>query len=1505
MADYVRQYPRFISRTPSNATTPWLTQFTDLYSSRIYTWNTSTHSPGGMSQGNVEFKAVLSGSVYIEAQRPNLYMRRYEVIDTFQTPVYNPITNASPVKTVRVHHAGNPDGSNEGVGLTFLETHNPLKLDVVPTRDVTSVGLNGTPGTFRLHVRPQDDQTPLEFSYLVPGVSAPIAGLILRASLRKQGATDPLTWVTLDPTPNQNGLDAFYEFSVPTPGTYEYQVRPYFNDPTETGADWSRFYDPNQPQLRGTVTISQVQQITATMEFSTPLGSQPTGHRRAEGILTPQVRATYSGTGPLSITMQLTQDELELDITHNAVRVGTSNVYQAEFTGLPAGFYTVKAKLLNTSPVLEREEDGQVAPPPLEIGDQLSFLPWLLPQLTNDALVLAAAAPSGQASVRPQVPLSATLTTNRGLPGRQVETLAHTTAQIAGPGDVQGLAKRAILNTWPAPGATSCSPLELVQLDFQDEDLPWRYSTLHTPVTPTHPTPEPLPWLMLLVLKNDGLEYQRQGQSGALPSILVKGGHAGTYPSPDPAQQQLWAHVQVNASFGAVTTPATQPSAPDIQAFVKDQLPKSPDLANSRVFSARRLAENTEYQAFLVPAVEAGRLAGLGLDFAPADVRTSAIPAGGGDCAFPVYFQWKFSTGSDEDFETLAGRLAPASTATAAAPSLAVGVGTRTYQLPMPGLLRAAATPLPQPTADQARDELRVAQHLYTQVVPPRPAGRRPVVAAPLYGRAYAVRPTLELPVGEVPNNWKHQLNLDPRYRALAAIGAEVVRDNQEEYVRRAWDQVQDILLANEKLRGAQYGLRTTAGLRNQHLPLTTTAAPGAASPGGQRLALRAAAPEAAATALMAPAAGASPAASASAPAATGMADYGLHLTALAMRRTRLSPATVAATALPLTTVREAIRRSDTPLAAFSPTFRRVMKPFGKYQVGAAGRPLRPTQPAPEADPADLLRPGTSLAQRDTVLSRLVAGALTAAPAPAEHARLYQFDDGLIDGFLGRPGVALPVPSQLAGKGDAATKFQAAFTSFRAVGTPQPDGSQQVVGFRVPQYVRPSLPLDLIKNDVLAATNPGPAFEVKIKTVAPTIGTLPPASPGDFEGKDFNASHFYVGDFDEPSHLVGDWLPADFAGADFLLGREVFDYETTPAPAPPVLAARSARLASPDENAATDARAEQASLLSTSTLTASTTPASAAAPPTDASIPVIKQAKVFPVFKDAMGEALRLRHPELFVPGLGSFPTNGVAVLDVNPAFIEAYMMGLNHALGSELHWRGFPVDLRGTFFQQFWDVSEHFNMSLPVSGNGPDVATGAQEATMLDIKPLDQWLNQPLGANSLLPTAAAGGLLRLALRSELLARYPTLVLALQDNSLASQGIDGTDPAHMLHPLQRLAVGADLTVVTFGVAQAYAEAHCALVLMERPGQPKFGLDAEPSDPAHPLHDPLSWNDFTWDYAGTLVDAQLMPTTTGALGSKPHTTAEPASVAYLTDSATVAYALLQEPILATIPISAIL
>ena len=163
---------------------------------------------------------------------------------------------------------------------------------------------------------------------------------------------------------------------------------------------------------------------------------------------------------------------------------------------------------------------------------------------------------------------------------------------------------------------------------------------------------------------------------------------------------------------------------------------------------------------------------------------------------------------------------------------------------------------------------------------------------------------------------------------------------------------------------------------------------------------------------------------------------------------------------------------------------------------------------------------------------------------------------------------------------------------------------------------------------------------------------------------------------------------------------------------------------------------------------------------------------------------------------------------------------------------------------------------------------------------------------------------LRVALRSELLRRYPTLVIGLQP--AASGGtVPGPDDdlTKLRAPYQRLAVGQDVAVVTFDKTRAQARADGDyLLLLERPGQPKFGLDELPAggDATQP---PLSWDDATWEYLGTAPGDLLTLPTSGP--GRPHATAEPPSVAYLTDSAALAYALFQQPILAALPVADLL
>lgn len=77
-----------------------------------------------------------------------------------------------------------------------------------------------------------------------------------------------------------------------------------------------------------------------------------------------------------------------------------------------------------------------------------------------------------------------------------------------------------------------------------------------------------------------------------------------------------------------------------------------------------------------------------------------------------------------------------------------------------------------------------------------------------------------------------------------------------------------------------------------------------------------------------------------------------------------------------------------------------------------------------------------------------------------------------------------------------------------------------------------------------------------------------------------------------------------------------------------------------------------------------------------------------PEFTAAMYKPLRDISDESLLPGVEKIPQNTIGILYENRRFIEAYLCGLNHEFASELLWRGYPTDQRGSYFRQFWDVS-------------------------------------------------------------------------------------------------------------------------------------------------------------------------------------------------------------------------
>ena len=137
------------------------------------------------------------------------------------------------------------------------------------------------------------------------------------------------------------------------------------------------------------------------------------------------------------------------------------------------------------------------------------------------------------------------------------------------------------------------------------------------------------------------------------------------------------------------------------------------------------------------------------------------------------------------------------------------------------------------------------------------------------------------------------------------------------------------------------------------------------------------------------------------------------------------------------------------------------------------------------------------------------------------------------------------------------------------------------------------------------------------------------------------------------------------------------------------------------------------------------------------------------------------------VPGLEVMPDDSLSILEVNPDFIEAYMVGLSHEMARELLWREYPTDQRGTYFRQFWDVR----------GKVPPPATDAEIETSKDILPIHTWRgDEELGDNLLLGTspdpntASPQPDIVVIIRGELLRRYPNTVIYMAEAAWDANG---------------------------------------------------------------------------------------------------------------------------------------
>lgn len=469
-----------------------------------------------------------------------------------------------------------------------------------------------------------------------------------------------------------------------------------------------------------------------------------------------------------------------------------------------------------------------------------SFLPWLrrgaantIPQADGDASV----------QLRATMPLDVTLVGTKldGTPNQQV---VHRDVSLYGPGDIVGIDSKAVVKTDPLNWITNFEPNYLPYIDFYDEDFPWRY----TPAAADMAKSRLRPWITLVVLKLSEFTDGKDLTGKPLPYFELASGTKATDVFSAPAELWAWAHVHVNVDLSN----NGDESMPGVLQNLQQTIGQNPDLAYSRLMCPRRLEPDTAYNAFLIPTFETGRLAGLGQDV-PATTVATASAWDNNQTQFPYYYRWYFMAGDFGDFEYLVKLLKPQ--------PVDSRVGTRDMDVIHPGsnlppidtpanlnnvLKLGGALEVPFATmspTDQNqvtmfdqwdhpfphKFETAMAAFInladdYSTKSPGDidPADPDPIVTAPLYGRwpALVSRVLTAADGSTLPNdqNWIHRLNLDPRFRVAAGLGTKVVQANDQTYMAAAWQQIGDVISANNRLRLAQMAQAASLSLYNRHI---------------------------------------------------------------------------------------------------------------------------------------------------------------------------------------------------------------------------------------------------------------------------------------------------------------------------------------------------------------------------------------------------------------------------------------------------------------------------------------------------------------------------------------------------------------------------------------------------------------------------------------------------------------------------------------------------------------
>lgn len=1027
-----------------------------------------------------------------------------------------------------------------------------------------------------------------------------------------------------------------------------------------------------------------------------------------------------------------------------------------------------------------------------------AFLPWLRQGLARN-IVLDETLTEPPAEVRSEVQAEVVLqvegkgledTTFSLIPGADVVQ----NIRIVGPGEISGLDKRAIVKEEPQPGNTNFEPNYLPYLEFYEEDFPWRYSPANTEGGRLRP------WLCLIVLEEGEFEMVTSPDY-LLPAIELKASEDWQSLFPDKFQTWAWAHVHINKQL--LTNPPADEQAKGEAAApaLFDLVKANPNCASSRIICPRKLKPNTPYHAFLVPAFEQGRLAGLGMDnatIAVVDVQQASwdeydLRPAQDTSRWPFYHTWYFRTSEQLDFEFLVRLIEPRDLSI-----IAPEIGRRPMDLQHSGYLlnfedeekkglTALEGALQLPLADRedfldtATNEAKKAY--VTQLMnivnlneewkevetpatysdykdqlfedPQDQALDDPIVVPPLYGQWYFFQKKVSFDpaTGEPRSNWFNELNLDPRFRVSAGMGTQVIQQDQEKLMDRAWDQVGSVVEAIKRLRLGQLSMEVSEKLFSSYFRTVDPAT---------FLSL------------------------------TSMTHARLSLSGGESVRTNLQAAQVATPVM--TQGFNKVARLN------GPVLKRTA--YGAYVTAnnEGGLTMAGDLVNVQANVFDFPDLNTSAS--------------------------LMFEQGQLDNWLlnfDLTGISLPI-------GGFGGNTWGGF---------DPTQWGDLIGSGLPSFILFSvLPPDAVLESTLGA----------IKEY-------------------FSEDNWRERADGDPLQLlqVGQTITTKL-NPIALLNRRIWqelNYQVQ-APAP-----------------------EEEEVVIFSPLPLQPIPA-----PVQPSKPV--EPLTYPAFPDPMYLQLRDLSKELFLPGIEYIPENTFSLLETNRHFIESFMVGLNHEMSRELLWREYPTDQRGSYFQKFWE----------------SIDNPLQSGDVPDIKPIHLWQEAGLPLPNENPNLTELGKNRpgtgpqenrlvLVVRGELLKKFPNTLIYLQkakwidqDGEIRRTLIDvpTVGQEHPDHPGQSMTladvnayinanslieyptfqakVDPDITFLGFNDVTAmdaigtwvddaddiidagediFVEpAGYFIVVRERPGEPRFGLDLPNEGAESSIADIVEWNDLHWE-----------------------------------------------------------